>query len=54
MQVVPEGIQLVNGSNETMGCNSSFIDDTNNVTVCRSQSYLVDGCSPDIETSTSD
>ena len=54
MQVVPEGIQSANGSSETMGCNSSFIDESNNVTVCRSQSYLVDGCSPDINTNTSD
>ena len=53
VQVVPEGIQSVNGSSETMGCNSSFIDNSGDVTVCRSQSYLVDGFSPDIDTSTS-
>ena len=54
VQVVPEGIQSVNGSNETMGCNGSFTNDSESVTVCKSQSYLVDGCSPDIDTSTSD
>ena len=53
MQVVPEGIESVNGSSETMGCTSP-LEDSGGVTVCRSQSYLVDGCSPDIDTSTSD
>ena len=37
----------------TMGCTSP-LEDSGGVTVCRSQSYLVDGCSPDIDTSTSD
>ena len=36
-----------------MGCTSPLVD-IGDVTVCRSQSYLVDGCSPDIDTSTSD
>ena len=53
MQVVPEGIESVNGSSETMGCTSP-LEDSGGVTVCRSQSYLVDGCSPDIDTSISD
>ena len=53
VQVVPEGIELVNGSSETMGCTSP-LEDSGGVTVCRSQSYLVDGCSPDINTSSSD
>ena len=53
VQVVPEGIESVNGSNETMGCTSP-LEDSGGVTVCRSQSYLVDGCSPDIDTNTSD
>ena len=53
VQVVPEGIESVNGSSETMGCTSP-LEDSGGVTVCRSQSYLVDGCSPDIDTSTSD
>ena len=33
VQVVPEGIQSVNGSNETMGCNGSFTDESESVTV---------------------
>ena len=53
VQVVPEGIESVSGSSETMGCTSP-LEDSGVVTVCRSQSYLVDGCSPDIDTSTSD
>ena len=53
MQVVPEGIESVSGSSETMGCTSP-LEDSGGVTVCRSQTYLVDGCSPDIDTSTSD
>ena len=53
VQVVPEGIKSVNGSSETMGCTSP-LEDSDGVTVCRSQSYLVDGRSPDIDTSTSD
>ena len=36
-----------------MGCTSP-LEDSGGVTVCRSQSYLVDGCSPDIDTNTSD
>ena len=51
--MIPEGIESVNGSSETMGCTSP-LEDSGGVTVCRSQSYLVDGCSPDIDTSTSD
>ena len=43
----------VNGSSETMGCTSP-LEDSDGVTVCRSQSYLVDGCSLDIGTSISD
>ena len=53
VQVVPEGIESVNGSSETMGCTSP-LEDSGGVTVCRSQSYLVDRCSPDIDTSISD
>ena len=52
VQVIPEEIESVNGSNETMGCTSP-LEDIGDVTVCRSQSYLVDGCS-DIDTNTSD
>ena len=53
MQVVPQGIESVNGSSMTMGCTSPLVD-SGGVMVCGSQSYLVDGCSPDIDTSTSD
>ena len=48
VQVVPEGIESVNGYSETMGCTSP-LKDSGGVTVCRSQSYLVEGCSPDID-----
>ena len=52
MQVVPQGIESVNGSSVNMGCTSSPVD-SGGVLVCEPRSYLVDGCSPDI-TSTSD
>ena len=48
MQVVPQGIDSVNGSSVTMGCTSPLVD-SGGVMVCGSQSYLVDGCSPDIK-----
>ncbi|CAI8049902.1 hypothetical protein GBAR_LOCUS27469, partial [Geodia barretti] len=53
VQVVPQGIESVNGSNVAMGCTSPLVD-SGGVMVCESLSYLVDGCSPDIHTSTSD
>ena len=53
MQVLPEGIQSVNGSSTDMGCTSALVD-SGDVMTCNSQSYLVDGCSPDIDTSISD
>ena len=53
VQVVPQGIESVNGSSDNMGCTSSLVD-SDGVMVCESGSYLVDGCSPDIDTSTSD
>ena len=53
VQVVPQEIESVNGSSETMGCTSP-LEDSGGVTVCRSQSYLADGCSPDIGTNISD
>ena len=53
MQVIPQGIESVNGSSVTMGCTSPLVD-SGGVMVCESQSYLIDGCSPDIDTSTSD
>ena len=51
--VVPQGIESVNGSSDNMGCTSSLVN-SSGVLVCESRSYLVDGCSPDIDTSTSD
>ena len=36
-----------------MGCTSSLVN-SGDVMVCELQSYLIDGCSPDIDTSTSD
>ena len=53
MQVVPQGIESVNGSSVTMGCTSPLVD-SGGVMMCGSRSYLIDGCSPDIDTSTSD
>ena len=52
--VVPQGIESVNGSDINMGCTSPLVNDSDGVMVCMSQSYLVDGCSPAIDTSTSD
>ena len=49
----PYGIESVNGSDINMGCTSPLVD-SDGVMVCMSQSYLVDGCSPAIDTSTSD
>ena len=53
VQVVPQGLDSVNGSSVNMGCTSSLVN-SSGVLVCESRSYLVDGCSPDINTSTSD
>ena len=54
VQVVqPHGIESVDGSDINMGCTSPLVD-SDGVMVCMSQSYLVDGCSPTIDTSTSD
>ena len=53
VQVVPQGIESVNGSDINMGCASPLVD-RGDVMVCsNSESYLVDGCSPTIDTSTS-
>ena len=43
----------MDGSDINMGCTSQLVD-TDGVMICMSQNYLVDGCSPAIETSTSD
>ena len=57
MQVVPQGIASVNGSDVNMGCTSPLVD-SSGVMVCNSNdcstSYLLDGGSPAIDTSTSD
>ena len=58
MQVVPQGIESVNGSDVNMGCTSPLVD-SGGVMVCGSPSdcstsYLLDGNSPAIDTSTSD
>ena len=53
MQVIPQGIVSENGSDINMGCDSPLVD-RGGVMVCNnSESYLVDGCSPAINTSTS-
>ena len=53
VQVVPQGIESVNGSDITMGCASPLVN-RSGVMVCNnSESYLVDGYSPTINTSTS-
>ena len=55
VQVVPQGITSRNGSSLDMGCSSSIVErDGVMLCDCNSQSYLVDGVSPDIDTSTSD
>ena len=46
----PYGIESVNGSDINMGCTSLLVD-SDGVMICMSQSYLVDGCSPVIDTS---
>ena len=57
VQVVPQGIQSVNGSDVNMGCTSPLVD-SGGVMVCNSSdctsSYLLDDNSPAIDTSTSD
>ena len=57
VQVVPQGIESVNGSYVNMGCTSPLVD-SGGVMVCNStdcpSSYLLDGNSPAINTSTSD
>ena len=52
MQRVTVGIESVNGSDLNMGCTSPLVG--SGVEICESMSHLVDGCSPDIDTSTSD
>ena len=54
VQVVPQGITSRNGSSFDMGCSSIAVRDGFTVCDCNSQSYLVDGVSPDINTNTYD
>ena len=55
VQVVPQGITSRDGSSFDMGCSGPLVErDGVIVCDCNSQSYLVDGCSPDIDTSISD
>ena len=51
-QVLPQGIQSGNGSSETMGCTSPLVV-RDGVMVCDC-SFLVDGVSPNIDTSDND
>ena len=51
--VVPQEIEPVNGSSVDMGCTGQLVD-SGGVMVCGVCSYLTDGVSPDIDTSTSD
>ena len=51
--VQPRGIESINGSSVNMGCTSPF-GRLDGVIVCMSQSYLLDGCSPAIDTSVSE
>ena len=53
VQVVPGGIESVNGSSVDMGCTSPLVN-SSGVMVCGGCSYLTDGVSPNINTSTSD
>ena len=58
VQVVPQGIEPVNGSDVNIGCTSPLVD-SGSVMICGSPSdcaasYLLDGDSPAIHTSTSD
>ena len=53
-QVVPRGLESVNGSDTNMGCASALVD-RGGVMVCDSdKSHLVDSYTPAIDTSTSD
>ena len=52
VQVVPQGIKSIYGSDSTMGCASPLVE-RDGVVVCDDKSYLADVCSPTIDTSTS-
>ena len=53
VQVLPQGIESVNGSSVDVGCTSPLVN-SGGVMVCGGCSYLTDGVSPDIDTSTCD
>ena len=52
VQRVPNRIESVNGSDVNMGCTSPLVGSGGRI--CENRSHLIDGCSPDIDTSTSD
>ena len=52
VQRVPNRIESVNGSDVNMGCTSQLVG--SGVRICENTSHLIDGCSPDIDTITSD
>ena len=52
--VVPPRVASINGSDDNMGCASTIERGSVKVCDCTSLSYLVDGVSPDIDTSISD
>ena len=52
--VVPPQVASINGSDDNMGCASTIERGSVKVCDCTSLSYLVDGVSPDIDTSISD
>ena len=52
MQVVPQGIESIYGSDTTIGCTSPLVN-RSGVWVCDDRSYLVDGCSPAININSS-
>ena len=54
VQVIPDGIQSVNGSDVEMGCTGPLGDSGTGPAACEYKSNLVDGVSPNINTSTSD
>ena len=54
-QVLPQGIESVNGSSETMGCTSPLVvRDGVMLCDCTFSSFLVDGISPNIDKSDND
>ena len=52
VQVVSQQIESVNGSDINMGCVCPLVDRDGAMVCDNSESYLVDGCSPTIDTST--